>query len=197
MSNPMFEEYLNKSAYAKGSGGGRNPHLRDGRYEVAIAKVTGEKKEAGFCVIPELYVLSAAAVRSDVTPNEVGTKFSIVWNYDKNPKTAPGNVQDFICAIDGLTPAKSPADGGDPARFAEFVENYKRLMGQILSPEQPGRGIKLRIETYRSVIKSGPNTGKDFIGPNWGHVPGQDVVDPVTGLDSVARLRKQLDELGV
>jgi len=149
---PQINATLAKILGAQASGA-RHPYIKDGDYLFEVLSCE-EKTFKGKSIVIELKVLDAKnKPGSEVSPNVEGEIVSYHNNMDKS-LSAAGNVKAFFLALVG-------AEESDPS----FGETLAACLGQ----EQLARGMKIRGSTFRSVVHSGPNAGKDFVGVNWTH----------------------------
>lgn len=175
MATDEIDEYLNRSGMKENFGGSRNPHIADGRYLFTLVNFTMEQKRSGMLAIPELFVEESGAPSYKVPdgepgPNAKGTKCSVVWNLSHATAgdSAAGNLLSFVLALPDAEPQpKHPQKGGDFKAYGEWVERYKKFTKSLRAPEQPGRGMQVRCETYRNA--------KGYVNLSWTLVPNQSI----------------------
>jgi hypothetical protein len=132
--------------------GARHPFIKDGDYLFEVQKCE-EKSFSGTTIVIELKVLESEAVREDVKPNPVNETVAYLNNITKSTSAA-GNLKAFFLALVGV-------EDSDPS--------FGDTLAECLGSEQLAAGMLIYGRTYRSIIKSGANAGKEFVGVNWTH----------------------------
>lgn len=152
----LTREEARKIVSASASGGGNI--IRDGKYVFDVIRcLTKRAFRGGTVFIAELDVVDAEPTTPGVEPNRPGTTASWVLNLDNNP-SAPGNVKGFLLALLGV----------DEARVSQ--DELESTTVDVVSDAQPARGMRIADETFRKVIRGGPNAGKDFVAHRWQNV---------------------------
>lgn len=174
MGFSVAKDLINKIATSTASGGG--DFLKDGIYELLITKIKiaeKAKKEAfkGDMFVVEFFILAAEqdAANPDLKPSKQYSTASFVVNLTNN-LSAPGNVKGFVINLLGV----------EDADAEEIGKTLEALIGET----QPGRGMRLRDETYRKGIVSKP--GQTMTAHRWIHIEQTS--------DEVAEWRKKIDE---
>lgn len=152
----MSNSYLQKIAGAKATNKGNI--IREGRYSFAVKTLKLLNGFNGTSFVAEFVVLTAEGVNPQVTPNQVGTVASAVYNLDKHASAA-GNVKALMLALLGLEEGKVTED---------YLMQY---LAAVTADGQPLTGKLVNAETFVTTIRSGANAGKPFTGVNWRHVP--------------------------
>ena len=167
----------------------RRPNIRDGEYLFEVRQLLSEQKRKGHCFIIELGVIeakpSADPHRPGIEPNPVGSICGNVVNLDTND-SAPRNVKRFVLGLLGFDEETMTHEDGSPMTADEKVAEVMATYADLVAPNQPARGMLVRGITFHSIIKTGPNAGKPFVGCNWEYVPDQ--TD-----DMIAARRKLID----
>ena len=68
--------------------------------------------------------------------------------------------------------------------------NKPKLLGKLVSREQPGRGMLIGYETYQQVTRGGPNAGNTNSYVRWITVPREAGNSP----EEIAKRRADLDK---
>lgn len=154
----------------------RRPNFRDGIYVVEIRALLSEQKRKGHCFIIETGIITAKESddpsRPGIIPNAPGTIAGVVTNLDTND-SAPGNIKRFILGLLGVDEDTMAHDSGALMTAEEKIAQIMATYADIVSESQPARGMLVYATTYHSIIKSGPNQGKVFVGVNWDNYPNQ------------------------
>lgn len=114
----------------------RNPFIEPGIYLLEVQKITafnGKNKVPTFAA--EFKVLEAQTTTG--TPNAVGSTVSYVEKLTKD--TALGNLKDFASGLSGRP--KSSITKND--------------MDLLVSEKQPAKGVKVRVEAFKTPTKAG------------------------------------------
>lgn len=190
------QNILDKIANAKPSST-RHPNVKDGYYLFEIVRLLSEDGRKGHCFKIEMAIVASRATddpdRPGILPNPPRSMVSIVVNY--NNESAPGNVTRFIAGLFGVDPSAMPVTDektGDFVRWMtaeERTAEIKATYADLVSPNQPGRGMLVRGASYWYPIQNGPNAGKPFVGLNWTHVAGQS--------EATTALRRRMIDSGV
>lgn len=152
-----------------------------------------------------------------IEPNAKGSSASMVCNLSKN-ENAAGNVKAFICALVDVdentvsaedfaealaalcnVDSKQPeyekqldTDGHPLVLDGAYVYTNKLVLdaeGKIVfMAVQPGRGRRIKCDTYQRVTKNGPNAGKIGTYPRWTHIAMTD--------DEINQRRAEIDRVG-
>jgi hypothetical protein len=158
-----------KIAEAKMTGHGNN--LRDGNYIAVVEKlVYNDKAKKGEVAIAELRILEAEPNGEEkidkggksivegqpAVPNKANTTFSFVANLTKHDNAAE-NVKKFVFGV---------------LQALGYTEDMitEELITKVYSPNSPLRGMKVKIETYRTTNKGTTveaNKGMIMVFPNW------------------------------
>ncbi len=115
-----------------------------GRVFVVQGKVVESKSKGDLTLSPDQKQVVGPAV---VQPNAAGSTVGWPQLVDKF-KSAKGNVKAFMLAL-----FDKKEDEISPADFAKTGE-------ELVSKENPARGMLIGYSTYRQVTKTGPNAGK-------------------------------------
>ncbi len=166
--NPL----LDKIAGARASG--MSNIIRDGVYLFTVGKVILENKSSGNMFIAELFVDESKDVPDTwekngkacwqcegatlVKANPVGSTPGYAVNLDTS-KSAAGNAKSFVLTLCGADENETSAD------------DFSATLADLITKENPGRGMQIRAQTSRKAIKTGDNAGKPFVGIKWTHVP--------------------------
>jgi hypothetical protein len=152
---------------ASATGGGN--YLRPGKYVLRLKRADLKQGFKGESFVTEWLVKSAEALanENDESPNTVGSTVSMVSNF-KN-RMAVGNVKAMILGMLGEKESQTKPE--DVAQTAQ----------QMVSAQQPLRGMDVRVETYQKRAKE---SNKLLTLPNWYYIDEQDL----------KAQRKELDE---
>jgi len=143
----VFEQIGNSSA----TGGGN--YLRMGRYRLRLSQAQAKKGFKGESIITEWRVLTAEKTSPGDEPNAPGATVSVVFNFQNS--MAAGNAKAMLLGLLGFD--ESAVKPGDIAKLAQ----------ELVSPNQPLRGMDVDVETYQ---KTASKSGKLLTLPNWKHV---------------------------
>ncbi len=157
-SKPAYSSFI-KSILGAEPSGNKNPFITDGEYLWEVVKCE-EKTFQGSSAVIELKVLESKAINDLDKPNPVDEIVSYHNNTAKS-KSAAGNILAFFMALTGCDDKEDPS----------FGETVSASFG----PDQLASGLLIRGRTFRSIIKSGANAGKEFVGVNFYHVPSEEV----------------------
>jgi hypothetical protein len=175
--NPLLKAALKTAMNAPVSGNGNR--FRDGEYELTVLTMTFDDKQNGPTFIPEFVIDSSktdsGAIGEDgkpsgATANAAGTQASCPFVLQSS-KSAGGNMKKFVCALLGVEHDQVTPDEliETVSEMTNHVAGAKNDAGEVMGVN-PGRGMRVRMRTYRSQIKSGKNAGKYGLFYNWENI---------------------------
>lgn len=134
----------------------KSEYLRDGKFLLMVKELIYKKMEGGLTFVARVEVLESESkgdldlvTGKPVIPNVVGTSAGWIQLTQKH-KSAAGNIKAFVLALLNYSEAEVDAK---PGSFGE-------ALGELISTQQPARGMVIRASSYRQMVRSGPNAGK-------------------------------------
>jgi hypothetical protein len=167
MASDAVKGLLTQISKANVSGGGN--YFRDGRYLCMLKSMEVKQLfKTGLTFIADLIVLEAAPITEGETPNAVGSTVSFFQGYlDSTNKMqkdmSSGHIKDFVLRL---------CDEPDfPAEDIKANEAFTENLDNALGKDNPLRGTRVRVETFRKRTKDG---SKVLTLPKFISVPDQD-----------------------